>query len=61
MAHIKMVTQIADWALAYTVHDIFGTKRNAYLNNRGAFWDLFAYYKDCICREIANIDFTISF
>lgn len=61
MAHIKMVTQIADWALAYTVRDIFGTEKDEYLKNKNSFWDLFFFYRESIYQEIAGIDVTVSF
>lgn len=60
MTHIKMVTQIADWALAYTVRDIFGTAKDEYWENKNRFWNLFFFYKERIYREIANIDVTVS-
>ncbi|MDD6471454.1 MAG: DUF3800 domain-containing protein [Bacteroidales bacterium] len=60
MTHIKMVTQIADWALAYTVRDIFGTAKDEYLENKNRFWNLFFFYKERIYREIASIDVTVS-
>lgn len=60
MTHIKMVTPISDWALAYTVRDVFGTGKGAFLKNRRVFRDLFFYYKECICHESAKIDVTVS-
>lgn len=60
MKHIKMVTQIADWALAYTVRDIFGTEKDVYLKNINTFLDSFFFYKKSIYREIADIDVTVS-
>ena len=45
MTHIKMVTQIADWALAYTVRDIFGTAKDEYLENKNRFWNLFSFIR----------------
>ncbi len=56
ISHIKMVTQIADWALAYAIRDIFGTEKGTYITKKAMFWDAFFYYKELICSEISKMD-----
>ena len=55
MANIKMVMQIADWALPFVVRDIFGMEHNTYQNHKNEFWKLFFFYKECILAEISKM------
>lgn len=55
MTHIKMVTPISDWTLAFAVADIFGTEHNLFQKNKDDFWEKFFYYKGFILNEISNI------